>query len=64
VSGRNLHLLGLEKSPTWQPTMEETIAALRAELAKGDAVYTPAELARLERKLADYEYMLERLLLP
>lgn len=64
MSGKNLRLLGEERPPAWQPTLEETIAALRVELAKGEAVYTPAELARLARKLADYEYMLERLLLP
>jgi hypothetical protein len=62
MSGKNLRLLGEEPSPAWQPTMEEMIAALRAELAKGEAVYTPAELARLERKLADYEFMLQRML--
>jgi hypothetical protein len=64
VSGKNLRLLGEERSPAWQPTIEETITALRGELAKGETVYTPAELARLTRKLEDYEYMLERLLLP
>jgi len=62
MSGRNLRLLGLEKAPAWQPTMEETIAALRAELAKGDAVYTPAELEQLARKLADYEFMRQRMI--
>ena len=62
MTGKNLRLLGLEKSPAEQPTMEETIAALQTELAKGAAVYTPAELAQLARKLADYEFMLQRML--
>jgi hypothetical protein len=64
MSGKNLRLLGLEKSPAWQPTIHEVIAELRAELAKGEAVYSPAELARLALKLADYECMLQRLLSP
>ena len=64
MNGKNRRLLGEEPSPAWQPTMAETIAALRVELAKGEQVYTPAELARLARKLADYEYMQERMLLP
>jgi len=62
MTGKDLRLLGLEKSPAWQPTMEETIAALQTELAKGEAVYTAAELAQLARKLADYEFMLQRML--
>jgi hypothetical protein len=64
MSGRNLRLLGLEKSPAWQPTIHEIIAELQAELAKGEAVYSPAELAQLSLKLADYEGMLQRLLSP
>lgn len=61
MSGKNLRLLGLERSSAWQPTMEEMIAELRAELARGEAVYTRDELNQLEQKLADYEYMLKRL---
>lgn len=64
MSGKNLRLLGLERSSAWQPTMEETIAELRAELARGEAVYTRGELNKLTQKLADYEFMLERMLLP
>lgn len=62
MSGKNLRLLGLEPSPAWQPTIEETITALRAELARGEAIYTRDELDRLAQKLTDYEFMLERML--
>jgi hypothetical protein len=62
MSGKNLRLLGLEKSPAEQPTMEETIAELQAELARGEAVYTPDDLAHLARKLEDYEFMLQRMI--
>lgn len=53
--GKNLRLLGLEAPPWQQPTMQETIAALQGELAKGETVYTPAELRLLARKLAEEE---------
>jgi len=64
MSGKNLRLLGIEHSPAWQPTMEETIAELQAELARGETVYSREELDRLARKLADYEFMLQRLTEP
>lgn len=64
MSAKNLRLLGLEPSPARQPTMEETIAALQAELARGEAIYNKDELDTLARKLADYEYMLQRMLAP
>jgi hypothetical protein len=62
VSARNLRLLGDEKSPLWQPSLQEIIAELQAELSKGEQVYSPEELRHLERKLADYEQMLTTLL--
>jgi len=61
MSGKNLRLLGLERSPAWQPTVQEIIAELKLELEKGEPLYTPAELAKLTQKLAEYELMLERL---
>ena len=64
MSGKNLRLLGVERSPTWQPTIQEVIAELKVELARGEAVYSPEELGKLSRKLAEYEQMLERLLSP
>ena len=64
TGGKNLRLLGLEPSAAWQPDIHATIAALKAELAKGEQVYSAAELDRLTAKLADYEFMLQRLLDP
>lgn len=62
MSGRNLRLLGLEEAPGSQPTIQELIAALRREIALGTDVYSEEELALLERKLAEYEFLLERML--
>jgi formate dehydrogenase maturation protein FdhE len=64
LSGKNLRILGLERASAWQPTIHEVIAELKAELAKGEALYTPEELEKLSRKLEEYEQMLERLLNP
>jgi hypothetical protein len=64
MSGKNLRLLGEERSAGWQPTLGELIRELQHELARGEAVYTPAELARLAGKLADYEEMLRLTLTP
>lgn len=58
TTDRNLVLLGVEESPRRQPDIHETIRALQTELAKGDAVYTKAELDLLERKLAEQLEML------
>jgi len=62
MKGKNLILLGIERSAAWQPDIHETIGALQAELARGEAVYSKAELDRLTRKLADYEFMLQRMI--
>ena len=62
MTGRNLRLLGLEESPNRQPSIQEMIAELRMELAKGEAVYTADELRILARKLAEYERFLENML--
>ena len=61
MSGKNLRLLGIERSPAWQPDIHEMIAELKSEIGKGLAVYSESELTKLEMKLADYELMLERL---
>jgi hypothetical protein len=61
MSGKNLRLLGIEPSPATQPDIHEMIAGLKSELEKGLGVYSPAELTKLEMKLADYELMLQRL---
>ncbi len=62
MSGKNLRLLGLEEGPGSQPTIQETIAALKREIEKGTDVYSGQELDVLERKLAEYELFLERML--
>jgi hypothetical protein len=64
VSGKNLRLLGRERLPGWQPTIQESIAELKAELGKGEAVYTPEELAILARRLEEAEETLQRLVGP
>ncbi len=61
MTGKNLRLLGQERSAAWQPDIHDIITELKCELAKGAPVYTPAELGKLAQKLADYESMLERL---
>lgn len=62
MSGKNLRLLGREEGPGSQPTIQETIAALRREIDLGSSVYSEDELDLLERKLAEYELFLERML--
>ena len=64
MSGKNLRLLGSERPPSGQPTVQEMISELNIELAKGEAVYTPEELGMLRRKLEEYERMLEQMLAP
>jgi len=61
MAGKNLRLLGLERSPAWQPSIHEVIAELNSELEKGAAVYTSTEMEKLAQKLAEYKTMLERL---
>lgn len=61
MNDKNLRLLGIERSPAWQPDIHEMIAELKCELEKGLDIYSQAELTKLEMKLADYEMMLERL---
>lgn len=63
MNSKNLRLLGLEESPGRQPTLQEIIDELRQELSRGEAVYTTDELARLRRKLVDYEQMLHTLMM-
>jgi len=62
VTGKNLRLLGLERSPAWQPDIYEIISELKSELVKGGSIYTSAEMEKLAGKLAEYEIMLERLI--
>lgn len=62
VAGKNLCLLESEGCPSRKMTIVELIKALRLELSKGEAVYTPSELRVLEDKLGEYELMYERLM--
>lgn len=62
MTEKNLRLLGREEPAGGQPTVTETIRALEAELAKGEAVYTGEELARLEEKLAGYRELYRAML--
>ena len=43
-------------------TIQEKIAKLNGEIAKGTQVYSKAELQRLQNKLEDAEQLLENLL--
>ena len=62
VAGKNRCLLESEDCPSRKMTIVELIEALRLELSKGEAVYTPSELRSLEGKLGEYEIMYERLM--
>jgi len=62
TEGKNLCLLESEGCPPRKMSIIELIRGLREEVAKGEAVYTPAELRRLETKLGEYEYLYDRLM--
>uniref|UniRef100_A0A831XDV7 Lipoprotein n=1 Tax=Geobacter metallireducens TaxID=28232 RepID=A0A831XDV7_GEOME len=61
-AGKNLCLLESEGCPPRKMSIIELIRGLREEVAKGEAVYTPAELRRLETRLWEYELMYDRLM--
>lgn len=61
-TAKNRCLLESEDCPPRKMTIIELIDGLRVEIAKGDEVYTPAELDRLNAKLREYEFMYERLM--
>jgi hypothetical protein len=58
VRGKDRWLLGEEESPARQPTIQELIGRLEREIARGEAVYTREELARLQAKLEGYRFNL------
>jgi hypothetical protein len=64
MTGKNLRLLDRERSTAWQPSIHEIISELKAELEKGEAVYSREELGQLSRKLEEYEFTLQRLIGP
>lgn len=61
-TAKNRCLLESEDCPPRKMTITELIAGLKHEIARGEAVYTPAELQKLENKLRDYEVMYDRLM--
>jgi hypothetical protein len=56
-AGKNLCLLNSDQCPDRKPTILELIAQLKAEIVKGEAVYTKEELQRLQGKLQEAEYL-------
>jgi uncharacterized small protein (DUF1192 family) len=57
-SGRDRYLLGEEEHPGRQATIQELIQRLEAEIARGEAVYSAAELDKLQAKLEGYRFNL------
>ncbi len=62
MAGKNMRLLGREESPGRQPSIQEIIGDLQEEISRGEAVYTIDEIQLLERKLDEYERLLQSLL--
>jgi uncharacterized small protein (DUF1192 family) len=54
---KDMALLDSSRSSTWVDSITERIARLKREIGRGDAVYTAAELEKLQRQLDDYEEM-------
>ena len=48
-------------SPTRTDSITERIARLKREITRGERVYSPEELKRLERMLEEYTYLQESL---
>ena len=61
-TAKNRCLLESEDCPPRKMTIVELIEGLKHEIARGEAVYTPAELQKLETKLRDYEFLYNRLM--
>jgi hypothetical protein len=61
AGGKNDCLLHTESCPDQQPTIQQYISMLKAEIAKGPAVYSKAELALLKSKLANAKALLNQL---
>jgi hypothetical protein len=52
--GRDRYLLGEDELPGRQATIQELIQRLEAEIARGESVYSAAELEKLQVKLEGY----------
>jgi hypothetical protein len=59
---KNLCLLSVENCGPRKDTIQEIIAKLKAEIAKGERVYTKQELKRLQSNLEEYEFFYEKLM--
>lgn len=53
TEGRNDCLVYSKNCPNTVDSLPERISKLKTEIAKGETIYTPEELNRLERKLKD-----------
>jgi len=60
--GKNVCLLYSENCPEQADTILEKLDKLQHEIARGGSVYSQAEIARLERKLEEYQGLLNSLL--
>ena len=61
MTEKDLELLDSRLSRTRTDSINELIARLKRELARGEAVYTPDELQKLAAKLEEYEHLLEHI---
>jgi hypothetical protein len=59
---KDQELLGRTTGPGRQDSVQERIARLQREIGRGGMVYSPDELAKLERMLDEYEEMLRVLM--
>ena len=55
MNEKNLYLLGEKELPNCQPDIHEMIRKLENEIARGELIYTKAEISRLARKLDEYK---------
>ena len=61
MADKDRALLDDSVNPTRTDSITERIARLKREIARGEQVYSPEELKRLERMLEDYTYLQESL---
>jgi hypothetical protein len=62
AAGKNVCLLYSQNCPEQADTILEKIDKLQYEISRGGSVYSPAEISRLERKLEEYQGLLNSLL--
>lgn len=62
TSEKDLCLLYAQNCARRVDSIQEKIGKLRAEIEKGTRVYTKEELERLERKLKEAEFLLDRIM--